>query len=182
MPMPLSRYYSAEMVRNLPDDGNRYETVFGELLVTPAPRAWHQELTARLCERLRAYLRAEPVAHAMISPADISWGPDTLVQPDVFVLPLDQARTMDWARMQNLLLVIEVLSPTTTRTDRFTKHRLYQEQRIEQYWIVDPDERLAEVWTPADRFPAIERARLSWKPAGAGTAFVLDLEDLFRPI
>ena len=38
MGMAVPIYYSAEMVRALPDDGNRYETVRGELLVTPAPR------------------------------------------------------------------------------------------------------------------------------------------------
>lgn len=29
-------YYTADMVRGLPEDGNRYETVHGELLVTTA--------------------------------------------------------------------------------------------------------------------------------------------------
>lgn len=182
MSMVLSRYYSAEMVRNLPDDGNRYETVFGELLVTPAPRAWHQEVVGRLFESLRAYLRVESVGHAMMSPADISWGPDTLVQPDVFVVPLEQARSLDWANMRTLLLVIEVLSPTTARADRFTKRRLYQDQRSEVYWVVDPDARQVEIWTPSDRFPSIEDARLSWRPQGARTEFVLSLERLFRPI
>jgi len=37
MSMPAICYYTADMVRELPDDGNRYETVHGELLVTPAP-------------------------------------------------------------------------------------------------------------------------------------------------
>ena len=40
--------YTADMVRALPDDGKRYEAVYGELLVTPAPRAWHQEVLQRL--------------------------------------------------------------------------------------------------------------------------------------
>ena len=31
-------YWTADMARRLPDDGNRYEVVYGELLVTPAPR------------------------------------------------------------------------------------------------------------------------------------------------
>ena len=31
-------YYTAEMARALPEDGNRYEVVYGELLVTPSPR------------------------------------------------------------------------------------------------------------------------------------------------
>src|SRR6266496_2471501 len=68
-------YYTAEQVRAFPEDGNRYEVVHGELLVTPAPRDWHQEISGRLFESLRAY------------------------QPDVFVVPLEQARTLDWTRM-----------------------------------------------------------------------------------
>jgi hypothetical protein len=41
MGMPIHDYYSADMVRALPDDGNIYEVVHGELLVTPTPRLWH---------------------------------------------------------------------------------------------------------------------------------------------
>ena len=37
-------YWTADMARRLPDDGNRYEVVYGELLVTPALRLWHQRL------------------------------------------------------------------------------------------------------------------------------------------
>ena len=47
MGMVAPVYYTADMVRALPDDGKRYETVHGELLVTPAPRAWHQEVLQR---------------------------------------------------------------------------------------------------------------------------------------
>jgi hypothetical protein len=48
MGMAAPVYYTAEMVRAMPDDGNRYEVVYGELLVTPAPRPWHQVLVQRL--------------------------------------------------------------------------------------------------------------------------------------
>jgi len=187
MGMPASAYtttdfVTAEFVRALPDDGNRYEVVRGELLVTPAPRAWHQEVVGRLFETLRTYLRAQPVGHAMMSPADISWSPDTLVQPDAFVLPLEQARTLDWVYMKDLLLVVEVLSPSSVRADRFTKRLEYQRQGIPLYWMVDPNERHVEVWTPSDTFPSFERERLVWRPAGAAGPFTLALADLFRPI
>ncbi len=66
------------MVRALPDDGNRYETVHGELLVSQAPRGWHQEITLRLVIELRRYLERERVGHAVLSPADISWAADSL--------------------------------------------------------------------------------------------------------
>ena len=182
MGMPAPIYYTAEMVRALPEDGNRYEVVRGELLVTPAPRAWHQELISRLGDSLREYLRRDRVGHLFYSPADISWGADTLVQPDLFVVPLEQARTLDWARMTDLLLVAEVLSPSTRRTDRFTKRAEYQRAGVPLYWVVDPDEQQVEVWTPADSFPVFERDRLTWHPPGAGSPWTLELSRLFEPL
>jgi Uma2 family endonuclease len=84
--------------------------------------------------------------------------------------------------MKDLSLTIEVLSPTTARYDRYTKRRLYQEVGIPVYWIVDPDEKLVEVWTPETLFPAVERERVRWRPEGVDEEFVLQLEQLFRPI
>jgi Uma2 family endonuclease len=175
-------YYTADMVRALPDDGNRYEVVYGELLVTPAPHPWHQVLVQRLSFALGKYVEQEPVGLVLSSPADISWGTDVLVQPDVFVVSPDEARTLTWSRMQTLLLVAEVLSPSTARADRFVKRLRYREARVPLYWVVDGDEPAVEVWTPEDDFPAVERKQLSWQPAGASRPFALNLEDLFRPI
>ena len=182
MGMAAPIYYTADMVRALPDDGNRYETVRGELLVTPAPRAWHQEVVSRLGDSLREYLRRERVGHLFYSPADISWGPDTLVQPDLFVVPLEQARTLDWAKMTDLLLVAEVLSPSTRRADRFTKRLEYQGREVPVYWIVDPDEQQVEVWTAADTFPQFERDRLTWHPPGTAVGWALEFSRLFAPL
>lgn len=182
MGMSAPLYYTAEMVRALPDDGKRYEVVHGELLVSPVPRAWHQEVVGRLFEGLRSYLRQHAVGHALMSPADISWSDDTLVQPDLFVVDLEEARTMDWSRMQTLLLVVEVLSPSTARYDRFTKRRLYQEVRVPMYWIVDPEAREVEVWAPDDELPHVERSRVAWHPEGAADALSVELDELFRPL
>jgi hypothetical protein len=49
-----------------------------------------------------------------------------LLQPDVFVAPVEQARALDWSAIRSLLLVAEVLSPSAPRHDRFTKRRRYQ--------------------------------------------------------
>lgn len=182
MGMVAPTYWTAEMVRELPEDGNRYEVVYGELLVTPAPRPWHEILFQRLIVSLDLYLRREPVGIVLGSRADISWSPDVLVQPDVFVVPIAQARTLDWTKYQDLLLVAEVLSPSSARTDRFLKRRLYQEVGIPLYWVVDGDQRQVEVWTPEERFPRVERERLVWQPAGAATPFMLELAELFKPV
>ena len=182
MGMAAPLYHTADMVRALPDDGNRYETVHGELLVTPAPRLWHQEVVARLHVALRGYGTASGVGHVFSSPADISWAPDILVQPDVFVVPLAQARTLDWAAIRSLLIAVEVLSPSSSRADRFTKRRLYQEVGVPAYWLVDADERVVEVWTPEATFPVFERERLVWHPEGASEPLVISCAELFRPL
>ncbi len=182
MGMAAPAYYSAEMVRALPDDGNRYETVHGELLVTPAPRPLHQFVVQRLLVALHAYLEHERVGQVLASPADISWGPDMLVQPDLFVVDLAEARTLEWEKMRTLLLAIEVLSPSTARYDRFTKRRLYQEVGIPLYWIVDPDRQMVDVWTPATTLPTVERDRIDWSPPDASIPFTLELAELFKPI
>ncbi len=182
MGMAAPVYYSADMVRSLPDDGNRYETVHGELLVTPAPRALHQHIVKRLLVKLESYLERESVGEVFHAPADISWTDDTLVQPDLFVVDPREARTLDWTHMKTLLLVIEVLSPSTSRGDRFTKRRLYQEQHVPLYWIVDADQCQVEVWRPDLEFPETENERVLWVPEDAALPFELELDQLFKPL
>jgi len=179
MPAPLD-FHTREMVLALPEDGNRYETVWGELLVTPSPRMRHQVILMRLVEVLAPYLRREPVGLLLASPADISWGPDILVQPDLFVIAREQAGARDWSEVTKLELVIEVLSPSTGRADRFTKRRLYQAQGVGTYWVLDAEAGTVEVWTPGAPFPVVERERVSWRPAGASAPLEIELAVLFR--
>jgi Uma2 family endonuclease len=182
MGMAAPGYYTAEMVRAMPDDGHRYEVVYGELLVTPAPRPWHQIVVQRLLLALGNYLEREPVGQLLAAPADISWGADVLVQPDVFVASLDEVRALTWSRIRSLLLVAEVLSASSARADRILKRVRYREAGVPVYWVVDADERSVEVWTPGDDFPTVERRVLRWAPAGARQALELDLDRLFRPV
>ena len=184
MGMPASAYHTRRMLLDLPDDGNRYELVRGELLVTPSPRPWHEVVAHRIHVLLEAYVVAEGLdLHVFGSRSEVSWGDDdTEVQPDAFVVPLAQARTLDWERLTDLLLVVEVLSPSTARHDRFTKRAEYQRRGVPLYWIVDPEGKYAEVWTPSDHFPRVERERLAWAPAGAAGPLLLALDALFRPL
>jgi Uma2 family endonuclease len=95
---------------------------------------------------------------------------------------MDEARLLDWKQVKRLLLVAEVLSPSSARADRFTKRLEYQRQGIPLYWIVDGDAKRVEIWTPDAEAPYIERDRLDWCPAGAQIPFSLPLADLFRPV
>ena len=179
MPMVLpAAYVTADMVRAMPNDGQRYELVWGELLVSAAPRPAHQRLVLRLGAALSTYCETVGDVEAMLSPADISWSDDTLVQPDLFVVPRTEAASSDWRRVRTLLLVIEVLSPGTARHDRFTKRRLYQEWRVPTLWLVDADAGCVEVWTPDDLRPTVVYDTLSWTAPGAEAPLTVDVPAL----
>ena len=180
MSMPATNYFTADAVRALPDDGNRYETVHGELVVTQAPRGIHQLVLARLFHVLNTYLLAHGLEEVLWAPADISFSSDTLVQPDVFVGDLGAFRVSGrWGDLRVLHLVIEVVSPSSARADRFTKRRLYQEQRIPAYWVVDIDQRQVEVWTPEAQLPTVQRQLLTWRHPALGDDCVVDVAKLF---
>jgi len=136
-----------------PSDGNRYELVHGELLVTPAPAQQHQKIVTRLCAGLEAYVAGRhSEAQVFVAPADIIWGPGEYVQPDLCVVPADEV-TGDWRDCQTLLLAVEVVSPGSAQGDRVKKRRLYQAPGVSTYWIVDPNARMVEVWRPDDERP-----------------------------
>ena len=180
MSMPRAEYLTADDVRAMPDDGNRYEVVHGELLVTPAPGGRHQLVLAALFPILHNYLAPHGIRELLWSPADISFGVDTLVQPDLFVADLDAYRkSLQWEDIRTLHLVIEALSPSSIRADRFTKRRLYQEQRIPTYWIVDAELRQVEVWTPEAQLPTVARDRLVWRHPSLTEECVIELNSLF---
>ena len=183
MRMVAPVYWTAEMVRALPDDGKRYETVYGELLVSPSPGVTHQVVHARLFGALHEFMARERIGRVLSSPADISWKrEDVLVQPDLFVADTAQLRTLKWSEVVHLLLAVEILSPSSTRQDRFTKRRLYQEMRVQEYWVVDTEAHNVEVWTPNAVFPRVEERELVWQPSKATQPLRIDLSELFQPL
>ena len=181
MVMPVQHYYTAADLLDMPEDGNKYEVVHGELLVSPSPRMAHQHLVAELTVPLSGYLRRWPIGRVYPG-GDVHFGGDSLVIPDLLVVDLESVRRNDWARINPPLLVVEVLSPSTTRQDRFTKRRLYQEIGVPVYWLVDAEARLVEVWSPEATFPATPYDQITWHPDGALEALTIELADLFRKV
>jgi Uma2 family endonuclease len=172
--------YTAAMVRALPEDGQRHEAVNGELIVTPAPSLLHQRGVGRLFLILAHVLEAGGSFETIVSPADVELDSHTLVQPDVFVTRTSGGRPNNWADV-DLVLAIEVLSPSTARYDRLVKRQRYQAQGIE-YWIVDLDARVLERWRPGEERPEILAERFEWQPPNAAATLVIDLEQYFAEV
>lgn len=183
MGMAVSTNWTAEMVRALPDDGNRYEVIDGELLVTPSPVEVHQRAVALLSFELALWLRTHTIGEVLTSPADLELDKHGLVQPDVFVQGFIDGRvSRRWNSGAPLMLVAEILSPSTARYDRITKRKRFQRAGIPEYWIVDIDGRLVERWRPGDERPEILADKLTWQPESVAAPLVIDLVAMFARI
>jgi Uma2 family endonuclease len=180
---PATKRWTREQVLALPDDGNRYELIDGELLVSPSPRLIHQRAVAALYDRVAPYVRGHRLGWIGLAPADLDLRSGQLVQPDLFVTPLVEGREpLDWPACGIPLLVAEILSPATARYDRITKRGLYQRSGVATYWIVDADARLVETWTPEVERPAIADELLEWRPDAAVPPLAVDLPAYFAEV
>jgi Uma2 family endonuclease len=182
MPAPLQEW-TAEMVRALPDDGNRYEVLDGALFVTPAPRLVHQWALLDLFRQIDRHVEREQLGRTLLSPADIEYSPRRLVQPDLFVVPFRPGQPpVHWRDIRDLLLVVEVLSPGTAYADRHRKRRIYLEEGVPDYWIVDLDARLVERWRAGNDRPDICEDQIVWRPSPDREPLVITLPPFFAAV
>ncbi|MGI0483239.1 Uma2 family endonuclease [Geminocystis sp. CENA526] len=140
-----------------------YELVDGELISMSLGTGKHGAL-AKFLERIfddeisnnKLSWTAQKFAVGVRSPRGRRW--DTSRIPDVTVLPLEQ-----WENLANKeavidfnetppILVVEVVSPSTRKTDYRSKRTEYAVLEISEYWIVDPDEKIVTICTLMDSF------------------------------
>ena len=170
-----------------PDDGKRHEIIDGVHYVTPSPRLRHQDLVGRLHGALFVYLLEHPEAgRVFLAPLDVVLSNYDVVEPDLLFVAGDQTAILTKANVQGPpALVVEVLSPSTRRTDARVKRRLFERTGVREYWLLDPELDSVQVFRPdagrlrrVDELSAEDGHRLS-TPLLPGWA--LDLTEFFLP-
>jgi Uma2 family endonuclease len=181
-PKRWTAYDDRALMEASPTHWPRYETIDGDLLVTPAPRTVHQEALELLRDVLKPYIARHSLGRLWGAPADIELEKDTLVQPDLFVIPASLGKPRRWRDITSLLLAIEVLSPSSRRHDRVTKRRFFQRVAVPEYWTVDLERQLIERWRPHLDAPEILGQQMPWHPPDAGEPLSIDLVAFFAEI
>jgi Uma2 family endonuclease len=187
MPALRKRRWTIEEVERLIDqrDGYtpRYELVDGELLVTPAPSGRHQRIVGALYRILYAYVTRHRLGEVSFGPGKIDLPAEAYFEPDVFVIPSPDGRFRKANDpVTNPLLICEVVSPSSSRHDRVTKRRAFQDHQVPTYWVVDGDAEVFEIWHPGDTRALTVDDRLTWWPTGASAAFELDVKQFFASV
>ncbi|HEY6329697.1 MAG TPA: Uma2 family endonuclease [Blastocatellia bacterium] len=136
----------------MPEDGNRYELIEGELFVSCAPGLQHQEIVANLIFLFKRYLFTNRIGKVFPGPGVI-FSNFSGVIPDVVFISNDRLRKIaKGARITGAPeLVIEILSPGSDneRRDRHSKRQLYRRYGVKEYWIVNPELLAIEVYRTA---------------------------------
>lgn len=134
-----------EDLERTPDDGLRYEVLDGALYVTPSPRPRHQRVSKRLQRQLEAYFESRELGEVFNAPVDVILDVHDIVVPDL-VLVTAAAQVTDRAIEGSPALLVEIVSPSTSRRDRTLKRDRYAAKNVRHYWIVDPLSRSLECY------------------------------------
>ena len=119
----------------------------------------------------------------MFAPADIIFSARRLLQPDLLVVPSRPGEPPpNRVAVKSLPLVVEVLSPSTARADRYRKRAIYMDEGVGEYWIVDAGQRLIERWRPGDSEPQVITDELVWSPREGVAPFTLDVVAYFDEV
>jgi Uma2 family endonuclease len=152
MTTKIAPLLTVEDLEALPDDGNTYELIEGELIVSRSPALTHQFVIGNLFFCLRNHLERNPAGRAFITPGVI-FDKHNSVIPDVVFLTNEQLAAVgsDAHIHEAPALAVEVVSPGSenAKRDRVVKLQVYGKFGVGEYWVADPEARTLEIYRPA---------------------------------
>jgi Uma2 family endonuclease len=144
---------------SMPDDGNRYEIIEGELFVSCSPSLTHQSVAGNFYLSVKTYLIENPIGEIWMTPGVIFSEYSGVIPDLVFVSRERRAEIASGDRVTGAPdLVIEIVSPgaDNERRDRLVKRQLYGKYGVKEYWIVDFHNRTIEVYVLQGQMPQLQ--------------------------
>ena len=130
----------------LPDDGNRYEVIDGEVFMTPAPGTMHQHWGANLYMVLRTYVERHRLG-VMLWDVDLLFVTGQYLRPDMLYVARERLEHVTNRGVEcQPGLVVEILSPYSKHVDLVKKPARYGDFGIPEYWVLDTFRREMLVW------------------------------------
>jgi len=146
MPTETSTKLTYEDYVNLPDDGNRYEIIDGELYVNPSPNTKHQIVLRNLFRALDRYVEQSGAGEVFVAPFDVVLTNNNIFQPDLLFVSTEHLSILTKANIKGVPdIVVEILSEGTRRKDETTKLLKYEESGVQEYWIIDPEDDVVHI-------------------------------------
>ncbi len=146
---PIPGQWSYSHYLDLPDDGCRYEIIEGVLYVTNAPSFVHQFAVGQIFAAIHHWVTTKKLGYVLTAPFEVHLSEKTRpVQPDILFVRTERWPDMDIQFFEGPPdLIVEVISPSSIRTDRHIKFDVYEQSAVAEYWIVNPKTRSVELYT-----------------------------------
>lgn len=176
--MPSGAVWTVADLDQFERDGQRYEVLHGELLVTPPPSVSHQ-WCASVLVRLLGNWCAEHTTWSVMAPSGVYIRETSWLEPDIAVFPVPHSPGLTWRDLPPPVLVVEVLSASTRVRDRHHKRPAYLAHGVSEVWLVDTSSRSVERWTSGSEFPEMLRDGIRWAPRSGVSALQLPANTIF---
>ncbi len=130
------------------DDDRRYEIIGGNLLMAPAPDTWHQDWSRKLFRLIDRFVTKNNLGEVFYAPIDIVLNEENTVQPDIVFIATPNLQIIQRRAIFGVPeLLVELVSPSSVRRDRYDKKALYARFGVKEYWIGDPANKALEILT-----------------------------------
>lgn len=127
--------------------GTLAQLIGGEIVMSPAPRSFHQEIILNIAHIIRNYLSANKIGKVYVSPIDVKLSDEEAYQPDIVYISRERLNIVTDLRIEGVPdLVVEVLSVSTAYYDLTHKKNVYEDFGVREYIIVDPIEFTVELF------------------------------------
>lgn len=149
LPKPDNKYSYADYLTW--DEQERWEILDGIPYMQAAPSRVHQEILVEILNQIANYLNGKP---CKVYPAPFCVRLDNekndydiknVVEPDITIV-CDRSKLDEKGCKGSPDMIVEILSPSTGKNDRFFKFNKYEKAGVKEYWVVEPDQKLISVF------------------------------------
>ena len=119
----------------------------GELIVMSPASLRHQEIVAFLTALLHLFVQRHALGRVVTAPFAMRLR-HSVREPDILVVRHEHLERLQPTHLDGAAdLVVEVISPESVGRDRGEKFYEYEEAGVQEYWLIDPQREVLEVYT-----------------------------------
>ena len=130
-----------------PEIKARFDIVDGVMTIAPTPTVAHQRILGKLFSKLHQFVSGQQLGEVLFAPVDVIIRREPLRtrQPDLLFVTNEHASILGDQVEGPPDLVVEILSPSNTRSDLEAKLSDYATLGVGECWLVSPEARSVEI-------------------------------------
>lgn len=131
----------------IPYDGLGHHLVKGVHIITPAPGSKHQWISSIISQKLGNFIENKQIGRVITAPYDVKFSGDSGFQPDLLVIMKENYNGIKENFFEGRpLLIIEIVSPGSSKDDYVWKKEMAEEFKVPEYWVCNIEEKIVDLF------------------------------------